>query len=94
MDPPKPPLQNPIAGTTIDTSPEVLHLSNYSNTAEEGGDDQDLLSLSTLDRIKRKVSLGKKSGHRKLNSLSLRSKSPQSLSGKYRRERRLCHAYV
>ena len=68
MDPPRPPLQNPLEGTTIDTSPSTLHL----HTEPDG---------SVVDRIVQKASEVKKSGHRKLHSLSLRSKSPKRDQG-------------
>lgn len=72
MDPPRPSLQNPIPGTTIDTSPSTLHLQLEQ---QQGG------SSTVVDKIVRKASQVKESGHRKLNSLSRRAKSPRSDEG-------------
>ncbi|KAG8861039.1 Sterol 3-beta-glucosyltransferase [Serendipita sp. 411] len=66
---PRPPLQNPVPGTTIDTDPSTLGLRSEDH--EEG-------NSGVVERIIRKSSQIKKSGHRKLNSLSRRNKSPQN----------------
>jgi hypothetical protein len=71
MDPPRPTLQNPLKGTTIDTSPSALHLHT----------EHDESSSNVVDRLVRKASQVKKSGHRKLHSLSLRARSPKSDEG-------------
>jgi hypothetical protein len=71
MDTPRPTLQNPLEGTTIDTSPSTLHLHT----------EQDESSSTVVDRIVRKASQVKKSGHRKLHSLSKRGKGPKSDEG-------------
>lgn len=72
MDPPRPPLQNPMSGTTIDTDASTLHLHEEEDNKE--------MSQSVVDRIIRKTSQVTKSGHRKLNSLSRRVKSPHEAS--------------
>lgn len=65
--PPRPPLQNPLKGTTIDTAPKTLGLHGVPATAESG-------NSSVVDKVLRKTSQVKKSGHRKLISLSKRNK--------------------
>ncbi|CAG7846562.1 Sterol 3-beta-glucosyltransferase; AltName: Full=Autophagy-related protein 26 [Serendipita indica DSM 11827] len=68
MEGPRPHLQNPIMGTTIDTSPKALGL------VLDARDEED--SPGVVDRIIRKSSQIKKSGHRKLNSISRKAKGP------------------
>ncbi|KAG8833095.1 Sterol 3-beta-glucosyltransferase [Serendipita sp. 399] len=68
--PPRPSLQNPLSGTTIDTDPSTLGLS-----LDDGGSGS---STSVVERIKQKSSQIRKSGHRKLNSLSRRNRNPQN----------------
>jgi hypothetical protein len=72
MDPPRPTLQNPISGTTIDTDPRSLHLT-------EDGDKE--MSQSVVDRLIRKTSQVTKAGHRKIHSLSRKAKGPHDASG-------------
>ena len=71
--PQQPPLQNPIPGTAVDTSSSTLH--SRAPTDE----DESRLSGSVVQRavetIQRKTSLVKRSGHKKLLSLSKKSKA-------------------
>jgi len=80
--PPKPPLQGPIPDTAADTSPSTLH------SREPTDEDESRLSGSivqrAVDKIQRKTSLVKRSGHKKLLSLSKKNK-PQD--GKQQSER-------
>ena len=55
QSPPRPPLQNPIVGTTIDTSPSELGLTSYPPESPES---KNLLSR-TVDKLSRSRSLGK-----------------------------------
>jgi hypothetical protein len=74
MDPPRPTLQNPIPGTTINTDPSSLHVT------EDGDKD---LSQSVVERLIRKTSQVTRAGHRKIHSLSRKAKSPHDASGEY-----------
>lgn len=78
MDPPRPHLQNPMSGTTINTDAKALHIHEEDDNKE--------MSQSVVDRIKRKTSQVTKSGHRKLHSLSRKAKSPHDASGMCRKE--------
>ena len=79
--PHKPPLQNPVPGTAVDTSSSTLH-------SRAPTDEDSRLSGSVVQRavetIQRKTSLVKRSGHKKLLSLSKKNK-PQD--GKQQLER-------
>jgi hypothetical protein len=70
--PQKPPLHNLIPGTAVDTSQSTLHLG------ESADEDETRLSGSVVqravDKIQRKTSLVKRSGHKKLLSLSKKNK--------------------
>lgn len=83
--PQKPPLQNPIPDTSVATSSGVLH------SREPTDEDETRLSSSVVqravDKIQRKTSLVKRSGHKKLLSLSKKNK-PQD--GKQQRRAPLC----
>lgn len=80
--PQNPPPQNPIAGTVVDTSPSTLH------SREPTDEDESRLSGSVVqravDKIQRGTSLVKRTGHKKLLSLSRKNK-PQD--GKHPPER-------
>lgn len=75
MSAPPPVLQNPIVGTTINTDPANLGL------ARPGEDNEESTSGSVVDQVKRKASQVKKSGHKKLLSISRRTKSPTNNDG-------------
>lgn len=74
MDAPRPGLQNPIEGTTFDTDPSTLHL-------QEGNEGP---SSKVVDRLLRKTSQAKRSTHRKLHSLSRKSRTSQDNQGQCR----------
>ena len=72
MDPPRPTLQNPLSGTTINTDPRSLHVTEVEDKE---------MSQSVVERLIRKTSQVTKSGHRKIHSLSRKAKSPHDASG-------------
>jgi hypothetical protein len=79
MSAPPPLFQNPIAGTTINTDPANLGLDSPGPTS--GEDNEESTSGSVVEQVKRKASQVKKSGHKKLLSISRRVKSPTSNDG-------------
>lgn len=85
---PPPTLQNPIPGTTVETSPSRLGLNNGEAAATPLSDNesQDKLSGSgllsrTLDKLSRSKSLSAKKSDRKASGESARSSKRLSMSG-------------
>lgn len=66
--PQKPPLQNPILGTAVDTSSSTLH--SRAPTDEDESRLSGSVVQRVVDRIQHRTSLVKRSGHKKLLSLS------------------------
>ena len=66
--PQKPPLQNPIPSTAVDTSSSTLH--SRAPTDEDESRLSGSVVQRVVDRIQHKTSLVKRSGHKKLLSLS------------------------
>ena len=75
MDPPRPPLQNLLPGSTINTDPKTLHLPEDEDNQE--------MSQSLVDRIIRKTSQVTKLGHYKVNSVSHKHKGSHDVSGEH-----------
>jgi len=70
--PQEPPLQNPIPGTAVDTSSSTLH--SRAPTDEDKSRLSGSVVQRAVDKIQHKTSLVKRSGHKKLLSLSKKNK--------------------
>jgi len=70
--PQPPPLQNTVPGTAVDTSPSTLH--SRAPTDEDDSRLSGSVVQRAVDKIQRGTSLVKRSGHKKLLSLSKKNK--------------------